>query len=509
MKKAIILVRVSSKEQEDGYSLEAQLANLKTYAQRKELDVIQVFRIIESSTKGQRPEFERMIDFIRQQRQRVALIVDCVDRLQRSFTHTPVLDTLMREDKLEIHFIREGNILDRNATSSQKLMWNIGVVMAQSYTDQLSDNVKRSIKQKISQGEWIAKAPLGYLNITDKDNNCEHNTVILDKERAFLVKKLFTEYAAGISSLHELCRQSKDWGLRTHKGHQISVQTLSNILRNPFYYGMMLINGQLYPHAYPALIDKGLFDACEKQYKKPNPHNAAPAASTQPFALHGLMTCALTGYRVSCDLKKGKYVYLITRDPKNTARKVWIPEKTVMDQIRDIMYSITIPQDVLEPMVDYLRQSHEVETQHYQVTVKALSQESDDITRKLSRLTDCLLDGSITKDIYAQKHDELQNRRLEINQLLEKNISADGQFKIALSTLLSLSSQIGPLFDSSKPEEKRRLIGFVFSNLQMEGSKLRFSLRKPFDLFVDLADCKEWRPLRDLNPCRIRERDVS
>lgn len=65
MKKAIILVRVSSKEQEDGFSLEAQLANLKTYAQRKELDVIQVFRIIESSTKGQRPEFERMIEFIR------------------------------------------------------------------------------------------------------------------------------------------------------------------------------------------------------------------------------------------------------------------------------------------------------------------------------------------------------------------------------------------------------------------------------------------------------------
>lgn len=507
MKKAVILVRVSSKEQEEGYSLEAQLANLQTYAQRKQLEVIQVFRIIESSTKGHRPEFERMIDFIRQQGQRIALIVDCVDRLQRSFTHTPVLNDLMQKDCLEIHFVREGNMLDKDATSSQKVMWNMGVVMAQSFTDQLSDNVKRSVKHKISQGEWIAKAPLGYLNALDSDSG--HNTVILDKERAFLVKKLFTEYATGTTSLHELCRQSKNWGLRTHKGHPISVQTLSNILRNPFYYGMMRINQQLYPHAYPALIDKALFDACEKQYKKPNPHNAAPAASTQPFALHGLITCALTGYRVSCDLKKGKYVYLITRDPKNTAKKVWIPEKIIMDQIRDIIHSITIPQDVLEPMVDYLRQSHEAETQHYQDTVSALQQEAADLTKKLSRLTDCLLDGSITKDIYAQKHDELQNRRLEINQLLEKNISADGQFKIALSTLLSLSSRIGPLFGSSKPDEKRRLIGFVFSNLQMEGSKLRFSLRKPFDLFVDLSKDQDWRPVRESNPCRLREREVS
>ncbi len=507
MKKAVILVRVSSKEQEEGYSLEAQLANLQNYAQRKELDVIQTFRIIESSTKGHRPEFERMIEFIRQQGQRIALIVDCVDRLQRSFTHTPVLNDLMQKDCLEIHFVREGNMLDKDATSSQKVMWNMGVVMAQSFTDQLSDNVKRSVKHKISQGEWIAKAPLGYLNVLDKESG--HNTVILDKERAFLVKKLFTEYATGTVSLHELGRRSKDWGLRTYKGNPVSVQTLSNIFRNPFYYGMMRINRQLFPHAYPALIDKTLFDTCEKQYSKPNPNNTAPAASTQPFALHGLIDCALTGRRVSCDLKKGKYVYLITRDPNNTENKVWIPEKIVMDQIREVIHSISIPQDVLEPMVDYLRQSHEAETQHYQETVIALQQEAAQLTKTLGRLTDYLLDGSITKDIYAQKHDELQNRRIEINQLLEKNISADGQFKIALSTLLSLSSRIGPLFDSSKPDEKRRLIGFVFSNLQLEGSKLRFSLRKPFDLFVDLSKDQNWRPQRDSNPCYLRERRVS
>ena len=507
IKKAIILARVSSKEQEDGYSLEAQLANLQTYAQRKDLNIIRTFRVIESSTKRQRPEFEQMIEFIGQQPQRIALIVDCVDRLQRSFTHTPVLDALMREDKLEIHFVREGNVLDKDATSSQKLMWNMGVVMAQSYTDQLSDNVKRSVRQKISQGEWIAKAPLGYLNAVDSEAG--HNTVILDKERAFLVKKLFTEYATGTVSMHELARRSKNWGLQTPKGNKIHVQTISKILHNPFYFGMMRVKGQLYTHAYPALIDKALFDACEKFYNKPNANTAAPATSNHPFALNGLITCALTGFRVSCDLKKGKYVYLITRDPKNSAKKLWIPEKVVMDQIRDVMYSITIPQAVLEPMVDYLRHSHETETQHYQDTVAALQQEAADLTKKLSRLTDCLLDGSITKDIYAQKHDELQNRRLEINQLLERNIDADGQFKIALSTLLSLSSRIGALFDGSKPEEKRHLIGFVFSNLMLEGSSLRYSLRKPFDLFADLSTCKDWRPLGDSNPCYISERVLS
>lgn len=245
MRQAVILARVSSAEQEAGHSLDAQLANLQAYAERKGLKVVQVFRIIESSTKGFRPEFERMIDFIRQQKQRTALIVDCVDRLQRSFVHTPVLNGLMDKDLLEIHFVREGNVIDKDANSMQKMMWNMGTVMAQSYTDQLSDNVKRSIKHKIGQGQWIAKAPLGYRNIEAEGRN----TIVLDTERAFLVKRLFIEYATGTVSLAELQRKSKEWGLRTDKGNPVSTQTLWAVIRNPFYYGMMRIKGQVYPVA--------------------------------------------------------------------------------------------------------------------------------------------------------------------------------------------------------------------------------------------------------------------
>ena len=63
MMKAVILARVSTKEQEDGHSLDAQISNLKHYAERKSLDIIKQYTIIESSTKGERPEFKRMIDF--------------------------------------------------------------------------------------------------------------------------------------------------------------------------------------------------------------------------------------------------------------------------------------------------------------------------------------------------------------------------------------------------------------------------------------------------------------
>ena len=48
------------------------------------------------------------------------------------------------------------------------------------------------------------------------------------------------------------------------------------------------------------------------------------------------------------------------------------------------------------------------------------------------------------------------------------------------------------LFESSKIEQKRKLVNYVFSNLELEGVTLRYSLRKPFDLMVDCSTRSEW-----------------
>ena len=289
MPNAIILARVSTPEQEAGHSLEAQLSNLQTYAERKGLNVVQVFRIIESSTKGYRPEFERMIEFLRKQKQRHALIVDCVDRLQRSFTHTPVLNSLMEKNLLEIHFVREGNVIDRDANSMQKMMWNMGTVMAQSYTDQLSDNVRRSIQHKLEKGEWIAQAPLGYLNETDPAIG--RGIIVIDPQRAPLIQRLFNDYAAGVFSMSELARKSGEWGLLTRKNQPLAIQTVANILTNPFYSGRMRIKGKLYAHAYPKLVEPSVFQACEERKQKVGMPQQAIRITRHPFLLRGLITC--------------------------------------------------------------------------------------------------------------------------------------------------------------------------------------------------------------------------
>ncbi len=494
--KAVILARVSTKEQEDGHSLAAQVRNLELYAERKALDIIKVFTIIETSTKGERPEFTRMIEFIRAQKEKIALIVDTVDRLQRSFKETPVLNGLLEKDILELHFVKEGNVLSKEANSTQKLMWNMGVVMAQSYTDSLSDNVKRSIRHKIFNGEWSGPAPLGYLNAIDAGTG--KKTIIHDPERSFLIKRFFEEYATGVYSLAELSRKARDWGLRSRKGMIVGNQTMHEVVQNPFYYGMMRVKGELHFHKYEPLISKELFDACEA-IRTGRGRAHAVAETKYPFILRGLLTCAVSGRKVSCDIKKGKHIYLIGRDPAEPKRKIWTKEEIILDQVRDVFKSIQMPEAVLAEIVDNLRKTHQSEKDYHQASIKSLRAEEDQITKKLDQLLDMFMEKSITKDMYDRKHSQLAQRRQEINELLERHNAGDEKFRLALTTLVTLASKSVEIFDRSTVEEKRQLIGYVLSNLELEGATLRYSLKTPFNLFVEVADYKEWLPGQDSN----------
>ena len=91
---AVILARVSTKEQEEGHSIAAQKQRLQEYCERKGHKVIKTFEIIESSTRGERKEFTAMLEFAKTQKETIAIVADAVDRFQRSFKESVMIDDL-------------------------------------------------------------------------------------------------------------------------------------------------------------------------------------------------------------------------------------------------------------------------------------------------------------------------------------------------------------------------------------------------------------------------------
>ena len=83
-------------------------------------------------------------------------------------------------------------------------MEGIHALMAEFYSANLAGEIRKGMTQKAKMGGWPTKAPIGYLNVREKIAGKEIAKVVLDPERALLVREAFRLYATGEYSLPEL-----------------------------------------------------------------------------------------------------------------------------------------------------------------------------------------------------------------------------------------------------------------------------------------------------------------
>ncbi len=136
-------------------------------------------------------------------------------------------------------------------------MRNIGMSFAEYERKVIGVRTIAGLRQKVEQGEYPHKAPIGYKNITKKDKK---KVIIIDKERAFYIKRAFVLYDSGMYSLKTLTKQLNEEGFTNSKGNKIARSTVERILKNIFYTGVFEFDGITKENAqHPAIISKELF----------------------------------------------------------------------------------------------------------------------------------------------------------------------------------------------------------------------------------------------------------
>ncbi len=484
--KAIILARVSDKKQD---SNEAQVVRVSDYVKFKGLSVWKTYEIEESSTTGDRERFQEVVEVIKDSKEPIALVVDTVDRLQRSFKESVLLDELRKVGKLEIHFYRENLVLGQNSNSSELLRWDMAVMFARSYVLQLSDNVKRKFEQKRRNGEWTGKAPMGYQNIALDAEKRLRKDIIPDPNTAHLIRKMFELYATGNHSGKTVRIAIAKDGLKSKTGKPLAFSMVNFILSNPFYYGIMRCKGKLYPHKYQPLITKELFDRCQEIRKgwgkKPFQYAA------KPHIFRGLLRCGKCGCAMSPETAKGKYIYYSCTNAKKDLckEKLYIPERELLKPIYDILGAFkAMPQEKIDEVVTGLRRSNESKTSYHENAVDSFQKEYNLVQVKIDRLMDLLLDSSITKDDYDKKFKELKERQYEINLHLEEHTQADENYYNTASTVLNLAKNALEIFKGSEVPEKRKFLNYLLQNSIVNGRKPVFTLREPFSTILTFAN---------------------
>jgi site-specific DNA recombinase len=493
--KAVIFTRVSSKDQADGHSIDAQTAKLKTYCLNKGFNATKLYQVTESSTVGERTQFKQMLEYItalyKKDKKRVVLAIDKVDRLMRNFNHYPEINKLIEDGAMEIHIVGDNATLSKESSSTEKAFFNIGVVMSQVYIDAMRDNIKRSRDLQIKNGEYPSCAPIGYKNVRGDRNKAD---IVLDEERCFLVKRLLQEYSTGAYSLGDLTKMAKKIGLRNKtKGNGLLIKSqIYKMVSNKFYIGIMTINGIERPHGYKRLIDDETFFKCQAVRAKAN--KTPFKYSAKQFTFRGMITCAKCGCAFSSYEKKG-HVYLRPTQSKGDCDCRPMKEEQALQVVKELFQSLYIPPAMLEEMKVHLKALCEGKADYQISESEALTKEFQEIERKKKRLLDLLLDDSIqsiTPSMYDKNVQEFLQRQHEITNFLSSQVEADKAFQITLKALLELCSNSYEIFNSSQIDQKRKLMSFVLANLNVKGGILCYTLRKPFDGLVNIAKNEEW-----------------
>lgn len=494
--KAIILARVSTEEQmNEGQSIPAQLARAQEYAKRKGLEIISEYQFDESSIKDKRVKFEKVIDEIKKSKIKIALIVETVDRLQRSFKESVSLDELRKQDKLELHFIRENLIIHKDSNSSEIQRWDLAVFVAKSFVLQISDNVKRTFDQKLKKGEVTGRACLGYLNSEDEQGN---KTITVDTSKAHYVTQIFELYSTGSYSMQRIADYLKEEGFKSNKGNYLKVRQIETILKNPFYYGSRLYKGQFYPHKYQPLISYDLFLRCQKVRegypKKPSKYSA------KPYIFRGLMTCERCGCTITPEIHKKKYIYYHCTNYRQNCEKIWVNEDELIKPVKALLEGLKLPQERLEELVGSLKTTEQAKNEFQQAQLKTLRERHDIINKRISIMYEDRLDGRITANDYDQKLKVFKEEQYDIEFKMKQFDNANNSYYITANTVLSLAQRASEIFESSEPDEKRQLLKFLFQNLKLDGKNLQYKLKAPFEGVLSANTHHSWGGYRESNP---------
>ncbi len=133
--------------------------------------------------------------------------------------------------------------------------------IAEFYSDNLGQEVRKGMQQKLRNGGWPNLAPVGYVNTrVDQGGRRAEAVLTIDPEQAPLVRKAFELYASGehtITSLHE---QMTELGLRNKRGAPMSRSKLAAMLHNKLYAGIVVFNGVEYAGAHEPLVSLEWFD---------------------------------------------------------------------------------------------------------------------------------------------------------------------------------------------------------------------------------------------------------
>ena len=466
MKNVYGYIRVSTKKQGDGVSLEVQKDVITNFAKTKNLNITKWFVEKKSASKGFRPEFSRMMADL-YDKQADGFIAHKIDRMMRNRDDWASLNHLIDKD-YEIHSASESINFKE---PSGRFVADVQAAQATNYSFNLSREAKKGLYGRLKQGIFPFRAPLGYL---DRGGG---KIKAIDRLRAPLIQRAFQLYAQKGLSIRELIETMHKLGLRNWNGNKVAKNSMIKILKNPFYIGIMTVKGESYQGKHKPIIDISVYNKVQEIMSG----KANARVAKHDFIFRRMLNCEC-GYKLVGERQKGHVYY---RCHTKSCETKSMRESKVSQLIMNFLATINLSDKEKSILFDLVSKNQEQFAIRRKEILKSINLQLGVMKNKLEKITNLLIKDLLSEDQYSIEKQKILSKERELLGQRNKVSSEKSHIYQKMQNFLELANSLEKTYELGSLSEKRELLKIVTSNLQVKAQKLLISTQSPFDILLN------------------------
>jgi site-specific DNA recombinase len=394
--------RISTDEDHQPYSLEAQADRLANYVKSQEgWKITRRFSDQASGATLERPGLQRALKEAEAKRFDL-LLVYRVDRLSRSVRG--LAQILEQLDHAGVLFRSATEPFD-TASSAGRMMVQMLGVFAEFERATIVERVIAGMERKAARGEWIGGTiPFGYRHDT------ERRYLEPDPAEASVVQEIFHRYGERLEGATSLANWLHERGYRTRAGKPFSTHTVLNILRNRSYLGEIPFRGQTHKAPHAPLVEPELFQRAQQVLTERGEDASLRRSNNSDYLLTGLVKCARCGKRyvgAAANGNGGRYPYYVCHSRQRYGSKGCdndrLPAQELEQAIMRQLLATLEQEPIVRAAIEDAFAELEKERPKYQQELKRIEGELRKVNDTLDRYFHAFENGSMPEQACAPR----------------------------------------------------------------------------------------------------------
>ncbi len=391
------------------------------------------------------------------------ILTKSISRFARNTVDTLNYVRMLRDRNIAIFFEKENiNTLDMNG----ELLLTIMSSLAQQEVESLSQNVKMGLQMKMKRGELI-----GFNGCYGYDYHTEDKSITVNEEEAEIVRMIYDMYLEGYGTT-TIAKRLMELGIKNKKG-EVSWHThgVMGMIKNEKYKGDILLGktfttdpiskrrlanmgeeNQYYlrDHHEP-IVSREIWDKAEEIRMKRSRNKVVETTGhreryTRQYSFSSMCECAYCGHKLTRRTRHSRSDYEkpvwqcmnatkngITNCPNCKAVDEAILEGAFLDAFGLLAGNFD---DVLDVVLSYVVES--ADSDENMRKKQQIDKDISSLESKKSRMTDMLIDGTISKEVYEEKMVDFTRKLHKLSErkaLLEDSICTQKDINRRMSEL--------------------------------------------------------------------------